>query len=61
MSAATPTSSSTCPRICSISAAVATPSAISRLGKVSVESRFASSSRSVGGLYNTSSSDSECE
>ncbi len=61
MSAATSTSSSTCCLIASTSVAVATPSATSRLENVAMGSRFDSSSRSLGGLYSTSSSESEWE
>src|SRR2546427_8374013 len=59
MSAATSTSSSTCCLIASTSGPVATPSATSRLENVGMGSRFDSSSRSLGGLYSTSSSESE--
>src|SRR2546427_889380 len=61
MSAATSTSSSTCCLIASTSGPVATPSATSRLENVGMGSRFDSSSRSLGGLYSTSSSESEWE
>ena len=45
----------------SISASVATPSAIRRFGNACTPSRRASSSRSLGGRYSTSSSERECE
>src|SRR6266576_6086087 len=61
MSAATLISSSTAVRIACSSASVATPSFTRRWGKRTRQSRLASSWRSWGGLYSTSSSDSECE